>query len=106
MVRCVAARFSAPRPAPARPVAARLAALSSAALLLVVPMASAQQAAPQRGGETATSVTLYQDGRVLVRRAFPMRVTSGASTQRVSLGPVDPASLVSLDTAVAMGKLL
>jgi hypothetical protein len=63
---------------------------------------TAQQAAPQRGGDPATSVTLYQDGRVLVRRAFPIRVASGASTQRVPLGPVDPSSLVSLDTTVAI----
>jgi hypothetical protein len=58
----------------------------------------AQQAAPQQG---ATSLTLYQDGRVLVRRAFPIRVPNGPSTQRVALGPIDPSSLFSLDSAVA-----
>jgi hypothetical protein len=46
-------------------------------------------------------LTLYQDGRILVRRAFPVRVPTGASLQRVALGPVDPSSLFSLDSAVA-----
>jgi hypothetical protein len=95
----VAARFSAPSPLKAATVAAPLAALfllggSSTAL-------SAQQAAPQRNAEAATSLTLYQDGRVLVRRAFPIKVPNGASTQRVPLGPIDPSSLFSLDSAVA-----
>lgn len=49
----------------------------------------------------STSLTLYQDGRVLVRRAFPIRVPTGASVQRVPLGPIDPTSLFSLDSAVA-----
>jgi len=93
----VAARFSAPSPLKAATAAAPLAALlllggSSTAL-------SAQQAAPQQAG--STSLTLYQDGRVLVRRAFPIKVPNGASTQRVALGPIDPSSLFSLDSAVA-----
>jgi hypothetical protein len=50
----------------------------------------------------STSVTLYQDGRVLVRRAFPQRVPTGASVQRVALGPIDPASLVSLDSSLSI----
>ena len=50
----------------------------------------------------ATSVTLYQDGRVLVRRAFPQRVPVGASVQRIALGPVDPSSLVSLDSSLSI----
>src|SRR6478735_8191170 len=58
-----------------------------------VSVLSAQQA--------ATPLTLYQDGRVLVRRAFPIKVPNGPSTQRVALGPVDPSSLFSLDSSVA-----
>lgn len=50
----------------------------------------------------STSITLYQDGRVLVRRAYTMRIPAGASTQHLALGPVDPASLVSLDSDVAI----
>src|SRR6478609_166854 len=75
-------------------VAAALALLSICSSVSVV----AQQAAPQ---QAATSLTLYQDGRVLVRRAFPVKVPSGPSAQRVALGPIDPSSLFSLDSAVA-----
>src|SRR6478609_10086573 len=74
-------------------VAAALALLSICSSVSV-----AQQAAPQ---QTATSLTLYQDGRVLVRRAFPIKLPSGPSTQRVALGPIDPSSLFSLDSSVA-----
>ncbi|MEO6068265.1 MAG: hypothetical protein ABIQ41_09840 [Gemmatimonadales bacterium] len=81
---------------------AQLAALFLGSALVSTSL-SAQQAAPQRGPEAAsTSVTLYQDGRVLVRRAFPMRIPLGASVQRVALGPVDPSSLVSLDSSVSI----
>ncbi len=51
---------------------------------------------------SSTSVTLYQDGRVLVRRAFPQRVPVGASVQRIALGQVDPSSLVSLDSSLSI----
>jgi hypothetical protein len=83
-------------------VVARLGALLLAIVLPVADLTAqqgAQQAAPQQGG--STSLTLYQDGRVLVRRAFPIRVPNGASTQRVALGPIDPSSLFSLDSTVA-----
>ncbi len=95
-------------------VAARLRALvSSRSATVAAPLAallllsgswtvlSAQQAAPQRSAEAATSLTLYQDGRVLVRRAFPIKLPSGPSTQRVALGPIDPSSLFSLDSTVS-----
>lgn len=74
-----------------------------AVLLFAVPLL-AQQAAPQQAPQQApaTSVTLYQDGRVLVRRAFPQRVPVGASVQRIALGPVDPSSLVSLDSTLSI----
>ena len=68
-------------------------------LTIVAPVA-AQQAAPQPA--PTTSVTLYQDGRILVCRAWPLRVPAGASSQHLALGPVDPASLVSLDSDVAI----
>src|SRR5690349_10036893 len=50
----------------------------------------------------APSVTLYQDGRVLVRRTFNQRIPVGASTQRLDLGNVDPASLLSLHSTVTI----
>lgn len=47
-----------------------------------------------------TSLTIYNDGRVLVRRTVDVKVPSGASTPAVTLGPLDPASLFSLDSTV------
>ncbi len=49
-----------------------------------------------------TSLTIYNDGRVLVRRTVPVRVPSGVSTQTVPLGMLDPASLFSLDPSVSI----
>jgi hypothetical protein len=49
-----------------------------------------------------TSLTIYNDGRVLVRRGFPVAVPKGASTQRVALGPAEPASVFSLDSSVTL----
>jgi hypothetical protein len=49
-----------------------------------------------------TGLTIYQDGRVLVRRAIPVRLPQGASSHRLSLGPLDPASLFSLDSDVTL----
>ncbi|HEX6105826.1 MAG TPA: hypothetical protein VFZ26_09595 [Gemmatimonadales bacterium] len=51
------------------------------------------------------SLTIYNDGRVLVRRALAVPVPKGASTQRVTLGLLDPASLFSLDSGVAITRL-
>ncbi len=47
-----------------------------------------------------TSVTLFQDGRVLVRRTVPATVPRGESVHRFPLGDLDPASVFSLDSAV------
>ncbi|HEY7503059.1 MAG TPA: hypothetical protein VH700_03080 [Gemmatimonadales bacterium] len=52
-----------------------------------------------------TSVTIYNDGRVLVRRDVPMAVPKGSSSHKVSLGPLDPASLFPLDSGVAITRL-
>jgi hypothetical protein len=49
-----------------------------------------------------TSLTIYNDGRVLVRRAFPVTLPKGNSTQRVAVGALDPASVFSLDSAVTI----
>lgn len=53
-----------------------------------------------------SGATIYNDGRVLVRRTLPVAVPKGTSTQRVELGPVDPSSLVSLDQAVVINRAL
>ena len=46
-----------------------------------------------------TSLTIYNDGRVLVRRSVQANVPKGASTQRLSLGALDPSTIFSLDPA-------
>src|SRR5690242_16039252 len=57
---------------------------------------------PVTAQQPSTSVTVYQDGRILVRRAYAVRVPAGASTQKVALGPLDPTSLVALDSDVTI----
>ncbi len=49
-----------------------------------------------------TSLTIYQDGRVVVRRTIPAPVPRGTSTLGVDLGTrnVDPGTLVALDDGV------
>jgi hypothetical protein len=69
--------------------------LTGAALLATVHGAGAQ-----------TGITVYHDGRVLVRRTLPTAVPKGTSTQRVELGPIDPSSLVSLDPGVVINRAL
>ena len=55
-----------------------------------------------RPAAAQTSLTIYNDGRVLVRRTFPMAVAAGFSQQRLMLGMLDPASVFSLDSAVVV----
>jgi hypothetical protein len=52
-----------------------------------------------------TSVTIYNDGRVLVRREVAVAVPKGSSSHKVSLGPLDPASLFPLDSGVAITRV-
>ena len=52
-----------------------------------------------------TSVTIYNDGRVLVRREVPVALSKGSSSHKVSLGPLDPASLFPLDSGVAITRV-
>ncbi|HEU4699816.1 MAG TPA: hypothetical protein VFS40_11595 [Gemmatimonadales bacterium] len=80
--------------------------LSHAAVAAVLALAPApllaQQAAKAPAAGGTTSLTIYGDGRVLVRRSLPVAVPKGASEQRVALGPLDPASLFALDAGVAL----
>ena len=48
------------------------------------------------------SVTIYSDGRILMRSTVPSQVPSGNSTHRVSAGFLDAGSVFSLDSAVAI----
>lgn len=63
------------------------------ALLAVVsnPQLTAQQ-----------SLTIYGDGRVLVRSTMAARVPSGSSTHRLALGFLDAGSIFSLDSALTI----
>ncbi len=52
-----------------------------------------------------TSLTIYNDGRVLVRRSVSANVPKGSSTQRLVLGALDPATLFSLDSSVSLERV-
>src|SRR4051812_31332432 len=52
-----------------------------------------------------TSLTIYNDGRVLVRRELPAKLPKGTSTQRLGLGALDPASVFALDPDVTLLRL-
>ncbi|MES1258990.1 MAG: hypothetical protein ABUL71_00240 [Gemmatimonadota bacterium] len=62
-------------------------------------------AIPASGQAPATSVTLFNSGRVLVRRTLPVVLPSGSSTQSLQLGLFDPASLTSLDPGVTVAGI-
>jgi hypothetical protein len=49
-----------------------------------------------------TGLTIYNDGRVLVRRTLPLAIGTGVSTHSLSLGLLDPSSLFALDSGVAV----
>lgn len=79
-------------------------ALLVALLAAVAPVSAAAQAAPVREAGT-TALTIYTDGRVLVRRALPLAVPRGRSDHQVALGRLDPGSLMSLDSLVWIAGL-
>lgn len=54
------------------------------------------------GAQAQTSLTLYNDGRVLVRREFPVEVKRGEGQYSVPVGAVDPGSLFPLDPDIAI----
>ena len=49
-----------------------------------------------------TSLSIYSDGRVVVRRTLPQALEKGRSSFTLKLDGLDPASLFSPDTAVAL----
>lgn len=51
--------------------------------------------------QAPTSVTLYNDGRALVRRTLPIDLPRGQSEQQLPLGVLDPASVFPLEDGVA-----
>jgi len=59
---------------------------------------------PYRLAAQETSVTVYSDGRLLVRRTVPAVVARGTNTVALDLGvrEADPSSFVSLDSSVQL----
>jgi hypothetical protein len=49
-----------------------------------------------------TGLTIYNDGRVLIRRTVPVTLTAGLTDVRFLPGAMDPSSLVSLDPDVTV----
>src|SRR5207249_8037425 len=49
-----------------------------------------------------TSLSIYSDGRVVVRRTLPQALEKGRSSFTLKLEGLDPATLFSPDTAVAL----
>ena len=66
--------------------------VSAAALLLAAPV-SAQ-----------TSLSIYRDGRVVVRRTLPQALQQGRNALTLRLEALDPATLFSPDTAVTVSS--
>jgi hypothetical protein len=55
--------------------------------------------------QAQTSLTIYNDGRVLVRRTVAANIPKGSSTQRLVLGALDPASIFSLDSSLDLDRV-
>jgi hypothetical protein len=75
------------------------------ALVVVGTLLASLSGGPAAPLSAQTSITIYNDGRVLVRREMAMAVPKGASNHKVALGPLDPASLFPLDSGVAITRL-
>ena len=58
--------------------------------------------APMASLAAQTSLTIYNDGRVLQRRVVAVAVPAGASVHQLMLGPLDPGSLFALDSGVVI----
>ena len=70
-----------------------LGAVSSAAVALFAPLLGAQ-----------TSLSIYTDGRVVVRRTLPQALVKGRNTVTLKLDGLDGATLFSPDTVVAVAS--
>src|SRR2546423_13840319 len=51
-----------------------------------------------------TSLSIYRDGRVVVRRTLPQALQQGRNSLTLRLESLDPATLFSPDTAVSVGS--
>jgi hypothetical protein len=66
------------------------------------PLTAQQRPTAGNAADFSTSITIYQDSRILVRRTLPIRVPAGNQSVSIPLDPIDPASVVSLDSDVAI----
>ncbi len=55
-------------------------------------------------GSAQTSLSIYRDGRVVVRRTLPQALQQGRNALTLRLEALDPATLFSPDTAVSVGS--
>lgn len=69
---------------------------------LVAGVLALSAAAPAGLLAQSTSLTIYNDGRVLARRTVSANVPKGTSEHRLELGVLEPGSLFSLDPDVAI----
>src|SRR5437763_5168474 len=51
-----------------------------------------------------TSLSIYRDGRVVVRRTLPQALQQGRNTLTLKLEALDPATLFSTDTSVSLAS--
>src|SRR6059058_5520110 len=51
-----------------------------------------------------TSLSIYRDGRVVVRRTLPQALQQGRNTLTLRLEALDPATLFSTDTSVSIAS--
>jgi hypothetical protein len=65
-----------------------------------LPLAAALAAFGSGPLTAQTGLTIYNDGRVMVRRTLPVALSAGSSNHRLSLGLLDPSSVFALDSGV------
>lgn len=70
--------------------------LMSGLLIVAAVVAAAADAAAQ------TSLTIYNDGRILARRTLPVTVPQGTSQHRLALGQLEPGTVFALDQAITV----
>src|SRR5438045_6548605 len=51
-----------------------------------------------------TSLSIYRDGRVVVRRTLPRALQQGRNTLTLRLEALDPATMFSTDTSVSLAS--
>ena len=71
----------------------------------LVALASPLPSLPASPLHAQTSLTVYNDGRVQVRRSVAVNLPKGASNQRLTLGALDPSTLFSLDSNVTVDRV-